>query len=211
MEVQGKPATIYGLTYDQKEHHSSLSYIQSLFRLYRQNQRLDLAINLCHEMNQFHEAVWNDHASSFDGKVFSERLAPDKIVKTKNIQTADGIIVQNLILAGYSSKFVNYIGIGIGEDEATQGQVALSNEITRLPCNRDGWHVPAADILNTGIIFGSGTPTNTYTEMGGFTGSDALEDFMGWRVLFPTGGRINHTIGQTIILLNHIAETVALS
>lgn len=212
LETQGKPSTVYGLTYSQQYHSGNLAYLKSLFQHYRRNLRWDLLVDLCHEMNVFQDKVWDDKHRNFQGKVFSEKaFTPDKITKHHNIQTADGIIIQNLILSGFSSKFVNVIGIGIGLDDAAAGNVTLSNEVTRLPTNRDGWHVPAADILNTGVIFGHGTPTNIYTEMGGFTGMDALEDFLAWRVLFPPSGYINHTIGQTIILLNHIQETIALS
>lgn len=211
MNTTGRRGTGYGLQYDQKEHGSHLAYIKNLFAFLRQQRRLDLMIDLAREMNTFQEDLWNDHRDNFKGKVFGSNLIPDKILKTENIQTADGIIIQNLILAGYSSKYVNWIAIGIGTDDPSPGQTQLSNEVTRLPCLKDGWMVPAADILQTGVIFGAGTPTNKYSEFGGVTGGDAEEDFMGWRVLMPVEGYIDHRIGETIILFNHIQETVSLS
>jgi len=211
LNTEGRRGTGYSCTYDQKEHGAHLSYINGLFQTFRQNRRLDLAIDLGRELTKFQEGLWNDHIPKWDAKVFTNNLVPDKIQKTENIQTADGIIIQNLILAGYSSKYVNWIAIGIGTDDPSPGQTQLSNEVTRLPCLKDGWMVPAADILQTGVIFGAGTPTNKYSEFGGVTGGDVLEDFLGWRVLMPVEGYIDHRIGETIILFNHIQETVSLS
>lgn len=212
INTTGRKGTGYGLTYNQKEHGAHLAYIQSLFQHFRQNRRIDLMINLGREMTNFQERLWNDHQrSGFDGDVFTGNMIPDKIQKTENIQTADGIIIQNLILAGYSSKYVNWIAIGTGTDDPSPGQTQLSNEITRLPCLKEGWMVPAADVLQTGIIFGAGTPTNKYSEFGGVTGGDAVEDFLGWRILMPVEGYIDHRIGETIILFNHIQETVSIS
>lgn len=212
LNTEGRKGTGYSCTYDQKEHGAHLAYVQSLFQHFRTERRIDLMIDLGRELTHFQEDLWNDHLiPRRDHKIFTANMVPDKIQKTENIQTADGIIIQNLILAGYSSKYVNWIAIGIGTDDPSPGQVELSNEITRLPCLKEGWMVPAADILQTGIIFGAGTPTNKYSEFGGVTGGDALEDFMGWRVLMPPEGYIDHRIGETIILFNHIQETVSLS
>ena len=211
LNKQGHKGTGYGLEYNAHVHRSNLQYIQALFKFFRQSWRLDLAIDLCRELRDFQENVWNDKKTGFTGRIFTENMVPDKITKTQNIQTADGIIIQNLILGAYSSKYPNWIAIGIGTDDPSPGQTQLSNEVTRLPCLKEGWYVPAADILQTGIIFGSGTPTNKYSEFGGVTGGDQLEDFMAWRILLPVGGWIDHRIGETIILFNHIQETQALS
>lgn len=210
LNSDGHKGTGYGLQYDQKEHGANLYYVQQLFSDFRRNWRLDLAIDLCRELREFEENVWNDRRV-YRGRVFTENMKPDRIVKTENIQTADGIIIQNLILAAYSSKYPNWVAIGIGTDDPSPGQTQLSNEVTRLPCLKEGWYVPAADILQTGIIFGAGTPTNKYSEFAGVTGGDAVEDFMAWRVLLPVEGWIDHRIGETIILFNHIQETQALS
>lgn len=211
LDVQGKPATIYGCTYDQREDGANIHYIQRIIQHCQSTFKLYTLYNILKEMRDLQDKTWNDQRSVFTGKYFSEKLRPRKIIKKRNIQTADGIIIQNLILAGYSSKYANWIAIGTGTEEATPGQTSLGNEVTRLPCLRDGWHVPAADILQTGVIYGAGTPTNTYTEFGGVTGEDAEEDFLCWKVVLPSDGYISHEIGKTIILLNHIQETIALS
>lgn len=211
LNTTGRKGTGYSSTYNQEEHGAHLAYVKNLFAFFRQNRRIDLMIDLGRELTKFQEDLWNDHIPRWDHKIFTAKMVPDKIQKTENIQTADGIIIQNLILGGYSSKYVNWIAIGIGTDDPSPGQTELSFEITRLPCLKEGWMVPAADILQTGVIFGAGTPSNKYSEFGGVTGGDALEDFMGWRVLMPPEGYIDHRIGETIILFNHIQETVSLS
>ena len=83
----------------------------------------------------------------------------------------------------------------------------MSNPITRLPVIPYGWLTPAGDLIFTGIIAGSNTPTGLYREFGGYTGL-AYEDVLGWISLLAGGDFINHIQGTTVMVVSHIKESV---
>lgn len=216
--VKQNQGHLYAATFDSTSIavRTALSYAKKLLAFYRRSKDMRKQLDVVRDLNRILDYNWNDQRGSrwnYECSHFNgELLVADRISlgRNHNLQTSAGLELENLTKAGVGGNLISWVGVATGATEPTRGTTYLVDEVDRIPVNPDGWLTASSDLLFTGVICSTNLDSGLYKSFGGYTGNSA-DDILGWVCLLPTADYVQHTQGQTILIVSHVEESISLA